>query len=248
VAGIGVGLIGEDWPLALGAMLSIAYVVSVGGDYMLSRFLTPAFVLCCAILIQHAPRSRLQALVITGAVLFLGLLIPHPPLLTSRDFGPNQPGEVLDYLQIKDERLMFYHASGMLRWHAGAGWPDFPWRELGLKARNDGTRFMDLMPVGMIPYFAGPNVYVYDRGALGDALTARLKMHPGPWRVGHYWREPPPGYAETLKTGVNQIQDRNLAEYYEHLRKIIRGDLWDPSRLKEIALINLGYYNRLLPK
>ena len=59
--------------------------------------------------------------------------------------------------------------------------------------------------------------------------------------------EPPPGYTETLKTGVNQIQDKNLAEYYDHLRKIIRGDLWDPSRLREIALINLGYYNRLLP-
>jgi len=247
VAGIAAGLISADWPLALGAVLSVGYVVSVGGDYMVSRFLTPAFVLCCAILIQHAPQKRAYAFATSGAVLVLGMLIPSPTLLTTRDFGANQLGELHEYLGVGDERIFWYHSTGLLRWRSDINWPDSPWLEQSLKYRSSGIRFLQLKPVGMIPYFAGPNVYVYDEGALGDALTARLKMAPGPWRVGHYWREPPPGYAETLKTGVNQIQDPNLAEYYNHLRKIIRGDLWDPSRLKEIALMNLGYYNRLLP-
>jgi len=73
-----------------------------------------------------------------------------------------------------------------------------------------------------------------------------IAMVPGPWRPGHYFREPPPGYLDTLVTGKNQIKDKKLAEYYDHLRLIIRGDLWDPARLKDIVAMNLGAYDHLL--
>ena len=115
-----------------------------------------------------------------------------------------------------------------------------------MKLRDSGKTFADLMPVGMIPYYAGPKVYVYDRGALGDSLTARLPMMPHNWRVGHYWREPPAGYEETLQSGTNQIQNKKLAEYYDHLRLVIRGDLWNPARIPEIVKLNLGVYDYLL--
>jgi arabinofuranosyltransferase len=242
--GIGIGSIGEDWPLALGAVMSMIYVVRVGGDYMSGRFLTPAFMLCCAILVQHAPKKRIHTAAMSGAALLFGMLIVSPTLLTTRDFGPGYA--VKEYLGVTDERAYMYRSSGLLHWRADIGWPDHFWREEGLKLRNSGTRFAEVVSVGIIPYFAGPNVYVYDKAALGDALTARMPMPPRPWRTGHYWREPPAGYTETLKTGVNQIQDKNLAEYYEHLRKIIRGDLWDVSRWKEIIAMNLGFYDHLL--
>ena len=244
-AGVAVGFLRGDWPLALGALLSVTYVVRIGGDYMLSRFLTPVFVLCCAILIQHAPRRKVEAWALAAAALLFGMLIPSPTLLTGPNFGVNT-GPAPEFFGIGDERMSWYAASGLLRWKPDSKWPNHSWREDGLKIRASGSKFADLMPVGMIPYFAGPDVYVYDRGALGDAFTAHIPFHVAPTRPGHYWRVPPPGYLETLKTGVNSIQDKNLAEYYDHLRHIIRGGLWDPSRWREILEMNLGMYNNLL--
>lgn len=247
VAGILIGLTSEDWPLAVGALLSMLYVIRVGGDYMVGRFLTPAFVLCCAIVIQHAPKKPKYALAMSGVALLFGLMVQYPPILATKDFLGGQPGKLEYYLGVNDERLTFYAGTGLLRWHANAPWPDSGWRTEGLKLKDSGAHFADLMPVGMIPYFAGPEVYVYDRGALGDALTARLPMMKhNEWRVGHYWREPPPGYGETLQTGKNVIQNKKLAEYYGHLRVIIRGDLWSIDRLKEIVAMNLGTYDYLL--
>ncbi len=244
------GLFSKDWPLAAGAILSCAYVVWVGGDYMVSRFLTPALVLCCALLVQHAPRRKAYSLALTAAILLLGMTIPHPTLLTTRNFGMGSSGQVdkllvEEYLGVVDERLFFYRATGLLRWQPN-DWPDFPWRKDGIRLRENGDTYLEVLTAGMTPYYAGPGVYVFDRGSLCDALTARLPMIPGPWRTGHYWRDPPAGYSETLRSGQNRIQNPNLAEYYRHLTKVIRGPLWGSDRFREIIAFNTGRYQRLL--
>jgi arabinofuranosyltransferase len=99
----------------------------------------------------------------------------------------------------------------------------------------------------VIPYYAGPKVYVIDLGALGDALLARLPSIVSERRPGHYFRALPPGYGETIATGVNRIVDPKLSEYNGHLHEIIAGDLWSARRIKEIVVMNLGGFNKLLP-
>jgi len=66
------------------------------------------------------------------------------------------------------------------------------------------------------------------------------------WRIGHFRHAIPEGYLETLKTGEIMIEDPNIAEYYEKLRLVTRGDLFDPQRLVEIWKLNTGQYNHLI--
>jgi arabinofuranosyltransferase len=245
VAGIAVGVWFEEWPLTLGLLSSIAYVVRVGGDYMTGRFLSAPLCLAVAIIVAYTKLGWKISLGLTGAVLALGLLNPQPSILTTTHYGIGVGGPVVD--GISDERLGYYKTSGILRWRKDLLWPDYPWSELGEQIRKSGERVHVIMPAGIVPYHAGPKVHMIDQGALGDALLARLHAIPGETRPGHYFRDVPDGYVETISTGINQIKDPKLAEYYNHLHEVISGDLWSVHRMQEIIAINLGKYNSLLP-
>jgi arabinofuranosyltransferase len=71
---------------------------------------------------------------------------------------------------------------------------------------------------------------------------------PADWRIGHFRREVPPGYADTLRTGQNLIADPNLADYYEPLRLATRGPLWSWERLAAVWRLNTGQYDHMLPE
>ena len=60
------------------------------------------------------------------------------------------------------------------------------------------------------------------------------------------WREAPVGYEETVISGRNEIKDESLRQYYEVIKLITRGPIWDKDRLKAVIDINLGRYDYLL--
>jgi len=54
--------------------------------------------------------------------------------------------------------------------------------------------------------------------AVAEAIVARLPADDNAdWRIGHFVRRPPAGYMATLQMGVNQIEDPDLARYYDRL-------------------------------
>jgi arabinofuranosyltransferase len=83
--------------------------------------------------------------------------------------------------------------------------------------------------------------------ALAEPLLARLPANPQS-RSGHFLRDIPAGYLETLQTGTNRITDPDVAAYYDHLRLVIAGPLWNAERLTTIARLLLGRYDHLLAK
>ena len=66
------------------------------------------------------------------------------------------------------------------------------------------------------------------------------------WRIGHFKHVTPAGYLDTLQTGADQIEDPGLATYYDKLRLVTRGDLWDRQRWVEIFKMNAGQYDHLI--
>jgi len=68
----------------------------------------------------------------------------------------------------------------------------------------------------------------------------------GGWRIGHFYRDLPTDYMETLESGENMIEDKCLAKYYDKLSIITRGDLFDANRIQEILKMNTGQYDYLL--
>ena len=56
----------------------------------------------------------------------------------------------------------------------------------------------------------------------------------------------PEGYRETIQTGENVIENKDLAEYYDVIHLITRGDLFDKDRIRAIIDWNLGKYDYLI--
>ena len=92
---------------ALGSALYLAYVVSIGGDFMSGRFLTVPFLVAVAALVATGRRAVLAVLPIA---LVLGLLSATGPLRTTTSFhAPNW-----DDAGIADERGWYYPHLGLL--------------------------------------------------------------------------------------------------------------------------------------
>ncbi len=250
VLGLGAPLLGRrrrGWPVGLGLALYLAYVVYIGGDFMRGRFLAAPFLGAVALLARlpalTSPRVAAPALAL---VLGLGLLPPHPTPLSGADYGVGQ-GQVVDERGVSDERAFYYPATGLLKRLGGADLPDYPWVQAGRAARQAGLGLTERQSVGFFGFYAGPQVHVLDDMGLGDPLLARL---PAPqiesWRIGHPFRYAPPGYLETLASGENGLRHPALARYYDKLRRVTRGDLFDPQRWVEIYKLNTGAYDHLL--
>jgi arabinofuranosyltransferase len=58
-------------------------------------------------------------------------------------------------------------------------------------------------------------------------------------------RQIPYGYEATLETGENRFEDQRIAEYYDRLAIITRGDLFDMRRFIVIIKMNMGRYDSL---
>lgn len=100
---------------------------------------------------------------------------------------------------------------------------------------------------GLGVYNYGSEIYLTDSIGLGDPLLSKLPaIYDKYWRVGHMTREIPAGYEETLNTGINQIQNPSLHEFYDKLSMITKGELLCEERLQTIINMNLGKYDYLI--
>jgi arabinofuranosyltransferase len=93
--------------------------------------------------------------------------------------------------------------------------------------------------IGFAGFFAGPGVHIIDPYALSEPVLARLPAKRK-FRVGHYERELPGGYQDTIASGVNQISQPDVAAYYDHMRLIVSGPIWSRARWRAIADELLG--------
>jgi arabinofuranosyltransferase len=230
-----------------GAVLYVAYVVGVGGDFMAGRMLTaPLF--CGALLLARAEplRRATRAIPALVALLALGLAAPNPSFLSGlREEIAH--AAVIEANGIADERRYYEPFTGLSSYAVHGGVPANEWTVQGERARREGLRFVVMSYVGFYGFAAGPAVHVVDQHGLGDPLLARLPPPYRPdWRIGHVWRELPEGYWEGLRTGVDRIADPGLAEYYEKVALITRGPLWSAKRWDAILGMALGRYEPLI--
>jgi len=98
---------------------------------------------------------------------------------------------------------------------------------------------------------AAQSVFLFcfrEREAILDLLemVSGQRMMTTYIRPGGVWRDIPEGYLESLASGENEILDPVLAQYYDKLSFVIRGELFDWNRLIEIWNLNTGKYNSLI--
>jgi arabinofuranosyltransferase len=225
---------------AISALLYVAYTVSVGGDFMSGRFFALPF-LVAVIALTTALSAREYHLAAAAALVVYNVLMPIVPIKTTGSYDAawawrSQNG-------IKDERGHYHRITNVLFYSPFRTLPDHTWMREGLSFRNGPEKVTVQGSIGFYGLMAGPDKVLVDRNALSDPLLARLPVSPRlyfEFYAGHYFRDIPSGYLESLTSGTNQIVDPELHAYYEHLRAVVSGPVFQASRFRSIWYLNAG--------
>lgn len=228
-------------PVAAGVAVYLGYLVWIGGDFMAGRFLSAPFLVSVVLLSRIPVRlSPRVAAVATAIIIGLGLSAMMPSFLSGADY---RNGRVRGD-GIGDERGWYYQSTGFLRPGLRAQ-PPRPTISFD-RARQQRLRVVAMDTIGIESYFAGPDFHVVDVLGLADPLLSRLPA-VGTWRVGHYCRDQPAGYATSISSGTNQLADPGVAAFYRQLRTLTASPrLFTWHRMKVIVLMNAGYFDSLL--
>ena len=242
----------------IGIPFYLLYVLYIGGDYMSGRFFSVALFASTIVVLKSGVLTNTS--VATGALactFVLGALAVNPTYKTGKDYGIRRElSNTSEWVDkgIADERASWYQHSGLLVASRQRDMPrplpewDFKTALTGfMKSMADGPCVGTVAPAGYFSFFAPRQCHIYDLNGQVDPLMARIPIRlDRNWRQGHLFRDPVPGYHETLLTGENRIVDPDLREYYEKLRLITRGEIWSWKRIKTIIRMNLGRYDHLL--
>ncbi len=224
-----------------GIALHTTYVVSIGGDFMLGRFWTPAVAVSAVLATLYAapqPRwRRVAALAVALAahafVLHAGQhpAIPEPP----------EPAIVESGLGVYDERAYYRADLSVQAWQRGRGPHTSSSGAHGLRlaeetATHDTRRVIEDAHAGVLGMMSGPRVHILDPFAVADPLLSRLPAFRMPrFRAGHLPRPIPPGYMESERTGEDRFEDPALGRLWQRVRQLTHGPLFTRERWEAIG-------------
>ncbi len=242
----------RDWPLVAGLVATLVYVVWIGGDFMAGRFFTVPLI-WSATLIASVGMPPRAGVVMASSLLIIGLLAPWEPAIISgigyaridnllrgrAGRGPSDDGLNITIHEITDVRRYYYEGTGLAKGQFRFRRPDDPGVDDGLRLREGGRQVVVRDSIGFVGYFAGPEPHIVDMFALTDPLLARLPALRGS-RVGHYQRDIPAGYLESIEAKANHIADPSLSAYYDTLRLVVSGPLFDVRRVTAALLLAAG--------
>ena len=238
----------------LGVLLYMCYVCYIGGDFMVGRHYTVLFLISLVCLLRYmededineALRHRFEKAFIMIAALTIVFSYAIKPVTDQYLFGSggsqiaDERGGYFQYTSLYNNAISYLRTGEMVIRKA--------WNEIGIEELRDGGFKSGLraMVPGITMYY-NSDLYLNDLYALGDPFLSKLPaVREDNWRIGHMWREAPVGYNETVLYGDNVIENESIREYYEVIRLVTRGPVWDRDRLKAVIDLNTGKYDHLL--
>ena len=246
--------------LALGVLLYGIYIIYIGGDFMLGRHFTVMFlmsVIGCIYFVNNEITDENTGKVLYGAfgcrligvVLICCMIysLTTNAITTQFEYGGNFNSP------ISDERGTYFKWTSLFNnvlsySNTGRMCITTAWNDQGvldLMEADIDSGILNVVP-GITKYDHN-DMYLNDLYALGDPYLSKLPAvyEPG-WRIGHMYREAPEGYYETIMFGENQIRNEAASKYYDVIKLITHGDLFDGERIQAIIDINLGKYDYLI--
>jgi arabinofuranosyltransferase len=222
--------------LGLGLLAYVAYVVRIGGDFMSGRFFMVPIVASVMLLVTAVPRGRLT-LGAAGVLAALSLVEPTGPMRVAWSGAvPEEPWRS----GIADEKAFHFPLTSARAWwrrDPSRPFPDHDLTAKGLAFATSADRVTVAINIGFLGYAAPLDLRIVDVLALSDPLLAR-RPTGRPFRIGHYWRIPPDGYVDSVRTGANRLTDPALRAYYDDLRLVTQGPLFTWARWRAIARLN----------
>jgi arabinofuranosyltransferase len=268
LATIGLGFIGglfflEPWKkaFAVGMMAYFCYVISIGGEYMLGRFLSYPFLVAALLLTEifrkfslseNKIKNRLKFL-ITIFVVF-GLTTTENPITRPWTYGRHLPWSVtqdadIQAMGVVNMRKAYYSTSSAAWFYNEARTAtanqDSDVR-FGVDLKKSGDKVAVIGATGATGYYAGTEIVLLDYFGLTDPFVAMLPSVRMNF-TSHFEKELPEGYFESFLDEKNTLKDQKLDEYYRHIKLITTSkDLFTLERFKAIYKLNTGQYDYLL--
>jgi len=235
-------------PLSIGILFSTLYIIKVGGDFMQGRFFSPAFIVAIIIIAasQFNVKTKINTLLalITAALVFV-LITLYPPILSTEDYfnrGKTQIANEKDFYYKKSALYLsyFYSPERKIRSY---------WAELGKEAyeRDDEKTVNIFSNMGYLGFHAKHKTFIIDYLSLTNAFLARLPATEG-WRIGHFLRNLPEGYVDSIKQEKNLLTDPDLSALYADILLVTRAGIWSAERWQAIWRLNTGSYQFLIAK
>lgn len=227
--------------LVAGCLIYLAYVVWIGGDFMLSRHLSVPIYLSIALLVSVLPDgSSIRGRWIT---LLLALIAIAVPLLALPFHNTDEMRMGKHFFHgISDERF-FWSRFSSLQSELTSGprqWTNNLPAAEPIKRATQTKTVCGWLGLGKT---LDPATHMVDKCGLTDPLLARMPaLHYPQWRIGHFERAFPFGYLESLADN-SPLLDAELDEYASRIALITRGELDNLERLKAIVPHNFSTAN-----
>ncbi|MGM0601659.1 MAG: hypothetical protein ACQETH_17745 [Candidatus Rifleibacteriota bacterium] len=233
--------------VSVALILNFLYVIWVGGDFMRGRFFFAPYVLAAitiAIQLDSFFSKVCNKNVCYGVIVFYIVylvLFPFTPLNT----GLSYTNFNLSY-GIADERGYYFDVCSLYSYlysEPEKVFPDFEWSHLGRQIARSKVNYLENDFNGMLGYWAGTRPIIVDRLGLADPLLARLPVSDKEnWRIGHFKREVPDEYRESIEKGKNLLKEP-LNNLYRLIWLAAKSDdLLSKQRIKAVIKLNLGLY------
>ena len=214
---------------------------------MQGRFFSYAYLISVIILMvefSDIDSSRLKLPAYGIICLYLGFYSHTPftsPYNYHNDFFAEYNNEVRK-TGIADERGVYFKKLSLFAYifrDKDRLFPDILWAHSGNKFKEDNKTIMVPVNIGVFGYFSGTKKIIVDRYALSDPLLARLPV-TGPWRIGHFARNIPDGYIQSVRNNTEVITDPRLNAFYKKLKLVTQSEeFFAIERIKTIVLLNL---------
>lgn len=235
---------------ALGVLLYLVYVLTTGaiGTHMSGRFFSVT-VFLSALLLAHIASEPRVALVTSALVAVWFAASPVSPLRVGFDTYGRPRLDRPNQFVIDTRMYVLDEGAALLNLVPGESMPRHPWYRAGLEYRDNPEKvhqggLVVNLAIGYSAFASGPSKHFIDMLGLSDPLIARIPMRKGqPFRPGHFWRDVPAGYVESLEHNQNRIVDPDLRAYYEAIRIITRAPLWSGERIATLFKFSFGAYD-----
>lgn len=225
-------------PISIGTLLYLCYTIWIGGDFMSGRFFTIPFLTSFIVVVNAMKKTDSSSIIgVIAIMLFLGLALPF------NTFTLDIKEITYASTNVDDERYYFFPGMSLVTRYQNHMQPEFKWKDQGLEYIDSGIDVTHARAIGLFGYYAGPDIYIIDGHGLADPLLSHLHSEQtSTYMSGHIVKDLPDGYRDSLPSNLNQISDPNIREYYEKVRIITRGDIFDWERFETIINMNLGKY------
>jgi arabinofuranosyltransferase len=231
--------------------LGLIFWSGAAATHMSGRFF--ALLLLVGIIIAFRQIQYHKQVSVIGATIFLAYSAWSP--ISALKYGTeayvayNQPVSSIDA-----KWYVYHEGAALLNWRPGLEMPAHEWYRWGQVARDDAQHVyvggaLGGEAIGYAGFAAGPQDYFIDVVGLSDPLLSRLPAQLpaqySDWKSGHFHREVPTGYVESLTHNENRIVDPFTYAYYDIVRLITRAPLWSQERWWAIWQMNTGQYDHL---